>query len=246
MSVCRPCSSPRGRSTPALHGLDHRPLRSASISTRTALGRCAISCASACSVSSASPYAPGVSTSPFSSSARGVCGRRGCESAMGVISSEETELDDVGRCLNFWVGGSEMRWAGMAKEPTEDGATKPIWLIVSAALSHRQMISHGDRREVPRRDGGKMSGIIAHPLCHAVSQARRTAARYRSKMAITNTPMHTPTVAPADEGIHEANHSTGVSISRAQSLCWRTVGAYRPVEVHLHPGHTPASGRRCG
>lgn len=36
---------------------------------------------------------------------------------MGVISSEETELDDVGRCLNFWVGGSEMRWAGMAKEP---------------------------------------------------------------------------------------------------------------------------------
>ena len=91
-----------------------------------------------------------------------------------------------------------------------------------------------------------MGGIIAHPLCHAVSQARRTAARYRSKMAITNTPMHTPTVAPADEGIHDANHSTGVSIARAQSLCWRTVGTYRPVEVHLHPGHTAASGRRCG
>jgi len=50
-----------------------------------------------------------------------------------------------------------------------------------------------------------------HPLCHAVSQARRTATRYRSNMAMTKTPMHTPTVAPAEDGTHDANHSTDVS-----------------------------------
>lgn len=45
------------------------------------------------------------------------------------------------------------------------------------------------------------------PLRQAASHARLKATKYRSKMASMKRPMQTPTVAPAEDGIQDANQS---------------------------------------
>lgn len=96
-------------------------------------------------------------------------------------------------------------------------------------------------------DEGK-GGSATHPRCQPCSHALRRAASHLSKIAITKTPRHTPTVAPAELGTHEANQRTekGVRMECERRSGPLTVRPDRAVKVHFHRRHAARRGGHWG